>query len=506
MCERLTELLTDPTSGQVHQRLRPVFDELVGSERPQTGIWWLRKKPGVGPRLLGQMARGEVAISHDTFRALPSDRAHNYLRELLAAVGVLAAYEPRIERILPWLEAKLADVPTDQADLVRRFAHWHVLRHLRRAADQGRLTKAITDRAREQISAAIRVLAFLDGRGTTAADATQDDLERYQAHKAGTLSSESAFVTWLRTSRTNTALTIPSVPSGPPAVTVSDTERWAHVERLLHDTTLRGYTRIGGLFTLLFAQPLSRIVAMRTSQVTLGADGRVDVAFGTIGMQMPALVDRLIADHLQQRGQSLYVARDTGWLFPGGSPAATWRPRTSAPSSSRSASSRMSHARPPCSSSPPRCPHQCSPSFSPSPTPTPPTGPSSPPATGPATSPTAPAASPRIDQRLRTTDSPQTRDALGCAWQGSVQSRGHDGHRSAPRPRPARRRCGTGTPAGRAAEQHRPGRHRRRCRHRLGNRAAMPPPPRKPPVHRSNRRAPGNRGIDADPMALQRLR
>ncbi|MFL6110053.1 MAG: hypothetical protein ACJ786_01670 [Catenulispora sp.] len=37
-------------------------------------------------------------------------------------------------------------------------------------------------------------------------------------------------------------------------------------------------------------------------------------------MQMPALVDRLIADHLQRRGQSLYVARDTGWLFPGGKP------------------------------------------------------------------------------------------------------------------------------------------------------------------------------------------
>lgn len=43
------------------------------------------------------------------------------------------------------------------------------------------------------------------------------------------------------------------------------------VDRLLHDESLRRYTRIGGLFTLLFAllfaQPLSRIVAIRTSQV-----------------------------------------------------------------------------------------------------------------------------------------------------------------------------------------------------------------------------------------------
>jgi hypothetical protein len=75
--ERLTELLTEPGTGQIHAQLRPVFDELVNSERPQTGIWWLRRQPGIGPQLLGKMARGELEISHDTFRALPSDRAHN---------------------------------------------------------------------------------------------------------------------------------------------------------------------------------------------------------------------------------------------------------------------------------------------------------------------------------------------------------------------------------------------------------------------------------------------
>lgn len=129
--ERLTELLTDPSTGQIHQRLRPVFDELVGSERPQTGIWWLRKKPGVGPRLLGQMARGQLEISHDTFRSLPSDRAHDYLRSLLAAVGVLEPFDIRIERMLPWIEGVIADLPSEHAALIRQFAHWQVLRQMR---------------------------------------------------------------------------------------------------------------------------------------------------------------------------------------------------------------------------------------------------------------------------------------------------------------------------------------------------------------------------------------
>jgi hypothetical protein len=103
-------------------------------------------------------------------------------------------------------------------------------------------------------------------------------------------------------------------------VTVSDAQRWAAVELLLHDTTLRRYTRIGGLLTLLFAQPLSRIVAMRSHQVTVTGDRAVHVAFGPIPIQMPPVLDDLIREHLDHRGKSLYASRDTGWLFPGGNP------------------------------------------------------------------------------------------------------------------------------------------------------------------------------------------
>jgi hypothetical protein len=39
LTERLTELLTDPATGAVNERLRPVFEAMIGSERPQTTIW-----------------------------------------------------------------------------------------------------------------------------------------------------------------------------------------------------------------------------------------------------------------------------------------------------------------------------------------------------------------------------------------------------------------------------------------------------------------------------------
>lgn len=312
-------LLTDPNTGQVHQRLRPVFDELVDSERPQTGIWWLRKKPGVGPRLLAQMARGEVEISHATFRSLPSDRAHDYLRSLLSAVGILPPFEVRIERMLPWIEDVVADLPSEQSGLVRQFAHWQVLREMRRAAREDRLTQAMANASRRRIRVAIDFLAFLDAHGASAATATQDLLERYQEHLGRNINAEHTFLVWLRTSRINTRLRVPHTPRQMPMVTMPDQHRWDAVERLLHDASLRRYTRIGGLFTLLFAQPLSRIVAMRTSQVTL-TDTSVRVAFNNIDIEMPAVLDELIREHLQHRGKSLYASRDTGWLFPGGNP------------------------------------------------------------------------------------------------------------------------------------------------------------------------------------------
>ena len=316
--ERLTELLNDPTTGQVHVRLRPVFDELVGSQRPQTALWWLTKKPGVGPALLARMASGELAIAHQTFAALPQDRAHDWLRDLLSATGVLEAWEPRIERMTPWLTTVLAPLPEDHAEVVRRFAHWHVIRKMRQAAAHGHLSQARANNARRRIRDAIEFLELLDQHGVTVADATQDHLDRHLATHPGRGRGIASFIAWLRSSRTNTRLTVPWVDPGPPQVTVTDADRWAGVEHLLHDDTLRSYTRLGGLFTLLFAQPLSRIVAMRSDQVTT-TGAAVHVRFGAVPIQMPPILDDLVRDHLQLRGQSPY-GRDAGWLFPGGVP------------------------------------------------------------------------------------------------------------------------------------------------------------------------------------------
>lgn len=216
------------------------------------------------------------------------DRAHGYVRNLLATAGVLEPYDPHIERIGPWLEEFLASAPDHQRDLLRRYGRWHVVRDMRRAAAEGRLNSAVANAGRRRIRIAAQLLDFLDKQGVSAASATQSILEEYIAQPGRVLTGEYGFVAWLRKTRVNSTIRIPTLaPRAEPEVNVAEDHRWEIVERLLHDPSIQHYTRIGGLFMLLFAQPLSRIVAMKTSQVS-HVDNTMHITFRSIAIPMPA--------------------------------------------------------------------------------------------------------------------------------------------------------------------------------------------------------------------------
>lgn len=319
LTERLTALLADPSTGDVHETLRPVFDELAAAARPQSVITWLQKPPATGVRLLGLMARGELPISHDAFRDLPADRSHNYLRELLTATGVLPPYHPPIEQMERWLEAKLAPLGADDAGLVGRYARWHLLRRLRSAAERGELTKSSIYAARGKINGAIRLGQWATLHGTTIGNLSQSQLESYLADYPGGRNSQQTFVAWLGRTRANSAVTIPWRGTTLPDVAVTDADRWEQISVLLHDDTVALYARIGGLFTLLFAQPLETIIAMRADQIAID-DGHVTVTFDTVPIEMPPGLDELIRRHLARPGTPSITSADHGWLFPGRHP------------------------------------------------------------------------------------------------------------------------------------------------------------------------------------------
>ena len=266
------------------------------------------------------MASGDMPISHEAFGALAADRSHNYLRELLAASGVLPAYDAPIEHMARWLDDKLTPLGAEDAALIGRYARWHLIRRLRGLAARGELTKAAAYGARSQVNGAIRLCQWATEPGIPLASLTQGQLEGYLAEQPGARNSQQGFVAWLRRTRTNTAVTIPWRETSLPEVIVAADDRWAQVELLLHDDTIPLYARLGGLFTLLFAQPLETVVAMRADQVALEDDGRVFVTFDTLPIEMPPGLDDLIRRHLTRPGTPSIVSNDHGWLFPGRNP------------------------------------------------------------------------------------------------------------------------------------------------------------------------------------------
>ncbi|MFI9538341.1 hypothetical protein ACIG56_34560 [Nocardia fusca] len=311
--ERATELLADH-SNTVHPRLQPLFDAWMSGNRSQTTLIWLGK-PSSSTDILRAMALGELPISHAAFDDLPCNRRVNYIRDLLAATGVIEPYQPLITRTTHWLNDILAQLPKHHVEVIRPFAQWQLLRHLRMLEAQDKLTRGAVQGARADILTATRLLDWLDEHDIAIGQATQSDLDRYLAHYPGRGPILLRFLKWTNHTRLTQGLQIPTPDRPVPQVLLSHDRRWQHVETLLHDNTIRRYTRIAGLFMLLFAQPLSRICRMRPDQIALLPD-TVTVTFDTVAIEMPEPLDQLLREHLDQGGPASYANTDT-WLFPG---------------------------------------------------------------------------------------------------------------------------------------------------------------------------------------------
>lgn len=314
LSQRAAELLSDH-NGRIHPRLRPVFDAWMAGKRPQTTLTWFIKRSSC-PELLQAMALGELPISHATFEELPSTRNINYIRDLLAATGVIEPYEPMVARTIHWLNDILNQLPKHHADLVERFARWQLLRRLHLLQARNKVTTSAVENARADFLAALRLLIWLDEHRIELTTATQTDLDRYLAQYPGRGVVLVRFLDWSNRTQITQQLRIPPPPRPDLQVELGDDQRWHHVETLLHDSTIRLYTRIAGLFMLLFAQPLSRICRMRADQVTLQPDATVTVTFDTIPVEMPEPLDQLIRQHLDRGGPASYANHGI-WLFPG---------------------------------------------------------------------------------------------------------------------------------------------------------------------------------------------
>jgi hypothetical protein len=322
---RARELLSAGT-GTIPSQLGGVFDAVTAARQPRSALNWLRKGAGAG--LLADVATGRLAISHDALDAHLHRRAADYLRHMLTAAGALPPRDEELARTGQWLTQTLEAIgPAADRRLVQAYATWQVMRRLRASAAGTARPRTPTAHARNNIRAAVSFLAWLRSRGSTLATCRQADVDRWlDTGPSACLARD--FLAWAASRRHCQQLTILAPPrtTGP---AISQDQRWALAARLLHDTTLEPTDRVAGSLLLLYGQPLSRIAAMTTSQVTRHDDQTL-IRLGRHNVAIPGpLADaalHLIKDGRSYRGVGSPPA--TTWLFPGHLPGRPITPDT----------------------------------------------------------------------------------------------------------------------------------------------------------------------------------
>lgn len=305
--------------------LTAVFDAIVTTSTPRSALNWLRK--GAGAKVLAELATGALPVSHKALDAHPRRRAADYLRAILVAHQVLPARDEALVRTERFLAATLAGIEHD-ADrrMIAAFATWRVLRRLRRGAEQRPRPRTYTRRARQQISAAARFLAWLADRHIRLREATQADLDAWLTEGPQTYQVRD-FLGWASEHGHCRSLHLRPLGRTTGAAT-SDDERFAQLARLLHDENLELTDRVGGCLLLLYGQPLSRIAAITTDQITHRAE-QVFLRFGHHDVHLPEPLASLVVALARDGRRYLGVGSPatSSWLFPGHLPG---RPLTAA--------------------------------------------------------------------------------------------------------------------------------------------------------------------------------
>jgi hypothetical protein len=318
LSDQLAAALDDGT-GRVNPALVPLFAALTSMAKPKAGLIWLRN-PKV-PELLGDLASGRIPLTHEALHAVASWRTAAYLRDLLMTCGVLPTIDKQLahyETLLHRRLADLADAGSPHLRLLRQFAVWYQLPRLRAKAQARPLTPSHRQFASDQLTQAHGLLGWLAARGHTLAQATQADLDAWQAtHNEHQRRALRAFLRWAMRAGRLPRLKLPPLLVRR-AAPITQHRRLELLGQLLTDQDRPLRSRVAACLMLLFAQPATRVVRLTIDDVTRAADGQVFVRFGEPATPVPEPFATLLLQATAQR-DNLQTATNPGarWLFPG---------------------------------------------------------------------------------------------------------------------------------------------------------------------------------------------
>jgi hypothetical protein len=125
-----------------------------------------------------------------------------------------------------------------------------------------------------------------------------------------------AFLRWAMRNKLLVPVTIPHHNTQRPAP-ISQAQRLATIQRLLTDDDLPLLTRIASTLTLLYAQPVTRILRLTIDDI-VNHDGEVSIRLGDPPTPVPEPFAGLLLEHIDHRlNFTTATNHDARWLFPG---------------------------------------------------------------------------------------------------------------------------------------------------------------------------------------------
>lgn len=296
-----------------HPVLKGLVDALCASDRPESIIVW-KRSPKVQALLCG-LVDGTIEISHDGLDTVPGKPAE-HVRALLQHHGLLPQRDAYLARFEQWIAVKLDGLPTEVRQPTQHFATWHHLRNIRAKSAAGASTRGPVHSAKQEITETVKFLTWLhETHHRTAATCTQQDADEWLAGGPTTRTVIRNFFQLAKKSRLNTAVTVAHrTPRSSPSLTQDQRHRW--IRELLAGTSESLPYRLAGMLLLLYAQPLVRVVALRTDAV-LDTHGEMTIELGRHPVDVPEPFAALIRQHRDTRPNLRTAAGpDSPWLFP----------------------------------------------------------------------------------------------------------------------------------------------------------------------------------------------
>ncbi len=291
--------------------LRPI---ILAAEPLTTRRWLVRARD-----LLVGLDRGTFALNHAELDGLPNPKSVEHLRALLISAAILPPDPTRLVRRLEGRMAHLTE-PLDEPHrkIVTRWARWSVLPRLVRRAEQGRDITASVTNDRRKIEQTVAFLVLVQDRKRTLATCTQHDVDEWFAGPGAIRRVVRPFLAWAQgTSLLDAAIVLPSRYKGRTLAAIDAEERWRIARGLLSNDTIDPADRVAGALIALYAQPLSRIVALTTDDVLVDGDN-VRLKLGPDPLDLPEPLASLIQALPPKRRDSTAQHVPNPWLFAGG--------------------------------------------------------------------------------------------------------------------------------------------------------------------------------------------